>query len=255
MEPSESWPQPPSSLSDASAPEERVITLNTYTTVSPTLDVLDRFSSWRRLTRVMSFVIRWSPRYKRSTIPDWPTFSTVLASGKVCEIPVVVPDEIQATTTRILTLVQASVFPTELELLRQERPLPKASPLLNLTPMFDRDGLLRVGGRLQHSTLDNAAKHPVILRAHPITRLIALDAHHRCLHGGVTLTLSTLRSTVWIIHAKKLIKSIIFHSVDCTRLKADTATQLMGILPIPRVCRSARPFEHCGLDYMGPLQV
>ena len=29
----------------------------------------------------------------------------------------------------------------------------------------------------------------------------------------------------------------------------------MGILPTAQVCQSARPFEHCGLDYMGPLHV
>ena len=60
--------------------------------------------------------------------------------------------------------------------------------------------LLRVGGRLSHSLLEEDAKHPVILPAGcHFTKLIIRDAHQSTLHGGVQLTLATLRRQYWIV--------------------------------------------------------
>ena len=48
--------------------------------------------------------------------------------------------------------------------------------------------LLRVGGRLSHSLLEEDAKHPLILPTDcHLTTLLIRDAHHRSLHGGVQL--------------------------------------------------------------------
>ena len=41
--------------------------------------------------------------------------------------------------------------------------LKKSSTIYNLDPFMDADGLIRVGGRLKHSDLNNSCKHPVLL--------------------------------------------------------------------------------------------
>ena len=54
--------------------------------------------------------------------------------------------------------------------------------------------LLRVGGCLAHSLLEEDAKYPLILPANcHLTSLIIQGAHQRTLHGGVQSTLATLR--------------------------------------------------------------
>ncbi|XP_070149204.1 uncharacterized protein [Polyergus mexicanus] len=83
--------------------------------------------------------------------------------------------------------------------------------------------------------------------------MLVQHAHLRSLHGGIQLTLATLRQELWILRARNLIKSIIHHCVTCTREKAAGPVQLMGQLPQARVSAPTRAFLHCGVDYAGPV--
>jgi hypothetical protein len=59
------------------------------------------------------------------------------------------------------------------------------SPLRKLSPFLDPDGLLRVGGRLQHATKNEDAKHPVILpHHHKLTKLIIINIHEWRFHAS-----------------------------------------------------------------------
>lgn len=194
-------------------------------------------SSWQRILRVTAYLLRWSPGRPRSysLIPD----ASEIKYARLCWY----------------RWLQAQLFPQELKCLKNNQPVPNSSPLSRLFPFLDGNSLIRVTGRLEHAELDYDTRHPIVLCNHPAVRLMVRDAHHRCLHGDISRTLSKLRQSVWILQAKKLIRSVIFHCVPCTRLKAETATQLMGTLPDPRVIRHARPFLHTGVDYAGPIQV
>ena len=55
--------------------------------------------------------------------------------------------------------------------------------------VYKRQGILRVGGRLQHSQLSYASKHQIILHPHShLSKLITENEHLRLLHSGVQLT-------------------------------------------------------------------
>lgn len=69
----------------------------------------------------------------------------------------------------------------------------------SLNPFLDKSGIMRVGGRLSHAPIAFDEKHPIILPKHKISEMIAYHAHIRCLHGGLQLTLHTLRQSYWII--------------------------------------------------------
>ncbi|XP_043064469.1 uncharacterized protein LOC122320341 [Drosophila ficusphila] len=60
--------------------------------------------------------------------------------------------------------------------LHSKQQISSSSPLSSLLPFIDSFGLMRVGGRLQNSTLDYNAQHPVILpRQHPLSQHIIAD--------------------------------------------------------------------------------
>ena len=59
---------------------------------------------------------------------------------------------------------------------------------------FESNGVVRVGGRLTHSSLQFGESHSVLLPAkHVISKLVARDAHNRVLHAGRERTLCECR--------------------------------------------------------------
>ena len=58
---------------------------------------------------------------------------------------------------------QSKYFSNELKILGEKAILNKKSSIYKLDPFLDRCGLLRVGGRIQKSTVSEEMKHPVLL--------------------------------------------------------------------------------------------
>lgn len=135
-------------------------------------------------------------------------------------------------------------------------PLDHKSKLISLNPFIDGNGVMRVGGRLHHSTLSYDERHPIILppKAH-FTKLLVDRYHRRTLHGGVQLMSSVLRRQYWIVNARNAIRHRIHRCIICFRQRAETSKQLMGSLPSARVRSTVRPFLHTGIDYCGPFDL
>lgn len=151
--------------------------------------------------------------------------------------------------------IEQDAFIDEIEDLKANKNVKSSSKLKTLNPYLDEDGILRVGGRLRNSVLPEHSKHPIILKnKSKLTYLIVADAHKRTLHGGTQLVLSYLRSKYWILQAKNMVKAHIHKCVICARQKALVKVQLMGDLPQVRTT-PARPFQHSGVDFAGPLYV
>ena len=85
-------------------------------------------------------------------------------------------------------LVQIAFFKFELQQLNRKGKLSTKSSLLPL--IYIQNHLLRVGGRRFHSLLEQ-------------------DAHQRTLHGGVLLTLDTLRRQYWIVKGRAEVEKVI----------------------------------------------
>jgi hypothetical protein len=89
----------------------------------------------------------------------------------------------------------------------------------------DQEGLLRVGGRLQQSSLPYDAIHQLILPSnHHFTRLVVSAEHTRLLHAGPQLLIASIRQRFWIPHIKNLIKSVIYQCLTCYKLKVQAST-------------------------------
>ncbi|KMQ88302.1 hypothetical protein RF55_12237 [Lasius niger] len=231
------WSEPGSADGNAEEEERRTVATNVARTTNEH-PVLLRFSSLSRLLRVTVHCFRFlhnarNPRNRKESF--------------------VIRDELDLARLRWMRLAQQLDFPHEIKQLGDSRPLPARSPLLPLRPFLDHEGLLRLGGRLQHALLPYAEKHPLILaKDNHLSLLLVREAHEASLHGGPQLTRSLLLRRVWILQAATLVKAVIRKCVRCARFRAATAEQQMGQLPAEQT-RPCRPFQSTGVDYAGPV--
>ena len=124
---------------------------------------------------------------------------------------------------------------------------------LNL--FLDSSGLLRVGGRLHHSSLSYAKKFPIFFpRKSRITYLLIQHCHEKYLHAGVRTVHFLLSELYWIISAKREIRHVLSKCVRCFRVNPKSIQPMMGSLPFPRVSQ-LRAFLHSGVDFAGPLTI
>ena len=156
----------------------------------------------------------------------------------------------------IVRVVQTEAFGEELSCIVQGRPLPRNSPLLSLNPILDECGLLRVGGRLNRSGLENREKHPIIVPGrHHIATLLIRHHHSLVKHQGRHLTEGAVRAAgYWVIGGKRVISSILHKCVKCRKLRGKYEVQKMADLPLDRLQRGP-PFSSVGVDTFGPWSI
>ena len=156
----------------------------------------------------------------------------------------------------IIKNMQLEAYGEDLKLLQNSERLPATSPLKKLNPIIDAEGLLRVGGRLEHADLKFEERHPLILpSSHHATTLIVRYYHARVQHQGRHFTLGAIRSHgLWILGGKRLINSVINSCIKCKKLRGRQQIQKMADLPVDRLT-PAPPFSFVGLDVFGPWLV
>lgn len=96
------------------------------------------------------------------------------------------------------------MYPEAYAALQRNKPVPHLSVLRNLDPYID-DGLLRVGGRLRHASLEAEVKNLVILsKQSHIIKLLVSYYHFKVHHQVRQITEGAIRSTgLWIVGAKR----------------------------------------------------
>ena len=161
--------------------------------------------------------------------------------------------EVQRAERILIYKSQREVFANEIMNLSAGKPVKYDSCLKSLNPFIDADGMLRVGGRIKESGVEN--KHPYIIHAkHPLTAVIARDAHSYG-HLGVQWVLSIIRKHFWIVKGRRLIKRMIKSCITCRRLYAKPCVQIMADLPRDRLEINRPPFTVVGVDIFGPFFV
>ena len=105
----------------------------------------------------------------------------------------------------ILSHLQACAYPEEILCLKQDKPLKRSSSLYKPNP-FKEDGLLKVGGPIEHAPLLYKMKHPIVVpNIHPIASLIIEDVHCKLGHADPQHVLSKLRNKYWIVRANSTV--------------------------------------------------
>ena len=162
-------------------------------------------------------------------------------------------DDIEMGTRLLIKNIQLVHLAADYKTLKANKPLAACSKLHSLMPFLCPFGLIRVGGRLQHSTLNFDAQHPIILpKKHPFTTALVLHFHEKLLHAGSQCLLSSIRQKYWPLGGRKRVNSIISKCLRCFKLKPVLYQHVMGSLPADRV-RPNKSFYTTGIDFCGPF--
>ena len=138
---------------------------------------IERHSTWIKALRVMAYILRFVNALK----------------GKRCS-GALSYQELTCAKLQILKSVQSVCFQSELKELRGGTPIPKSSSIYKLSPFLGEDGLLRVRGRLQFTSLSSEVQHPILLPKGHLATLLARHTHQTRSHAGVNLMLVSLRN-------------------------------------------------------------
>ncbi|KAB0799112.1 hypothetical protein PPYR_06992 [Photinus pyralis] len=158
-------------------------------TITEELEILKKYSNIIKLQRVLAYSLRF--------VKNLSTHKNDKLKGELSV------DEIKYAMRKLILVVQAQSFKREVELIKNGKRLSGASQILSLNPFVDKDGILRVGGRLSKSSFNMRHKHPIILPSNStLTDLIIDHEHKRNLHIGVEGTLSIIRTQFWPIHGR-----------------------------------------------------
>ncbi|XP_060831683.1 uncharacterized protein LOC132915932 [Bombus pascuorum] len=195
---------------------------------------LERFSSWPKLIRITARCLRWrQPRHRGNPLTA---------------------QDLSIAHNKIIKLLQRCYFADDIRQLQINQKSTLKGKLQRLNPFLDKDGMLRVGGRLSHSTLPFSQKHPIILPKSTVTTLIIEHEHRLSLHAGTQATLYALRRSYWPIDGRSQVWSTLKNCVRCCRANPPPVDYVMGDLPAARITES-RPFTNIGIDYCGPFFV
>ena len=274
------WPQKKSATTSALPGQIKAHTLATTTTTDTNV-ILERYSTWERLTRVTAWCKRFIANCRRPvtghTSKKGDTASventaTILVKVSLADVEAdagskvrtvgVEPirfAELRAAEHFWISTAQADNHGTAYRRLLSNQSLLKSDALTPLCPQLDKTAqpaLMTVGGRLQAvQHLSTGVRRPIILPAkHRVTQLIVEHEDRRCNHAiGAQHLLAVLRRRYWIVHGTSVVKSIRNTCVQCRKSRAVPAIQQMGPVPDFRVAGSLKPFSRAGVDYAGPF--
>lgn len=231
-------------LSDKEIRKEVIVSATKVVHQRSLSDRFERFSTWQSLVRAIS-TLRHIARSVHSRLP--------------CEGWHICPKDLgslQEASLYVLRTVQGDTYPSEIKEISSGRDLSRQSSIISLDPVFDADGLLHVGGRLNRGELPDKEKRPIIVPGkHSVARLLIIHYHMSVYHQGRHFTEGALRTAgFWITGAKRLVSSVIQNCVICRKLRGSFASQKMSDLPLDRI-QQASPFSYVGVDVFGPWQI
>ena len=208
-------------------------------TAHPMATLIRHYSSFYKMKKAISWIRR---------------FVFFLQNKRVIRGPVSC-EEMRTSEQVIIRHVQRQAFPDEVHMLQVKNQVKKSSTLYKLSPRLNDDGIMVVGGRLNHAPVALSTKCPVILPyGHAVSHMLIQDYQNR-FHLGTEWLLSQIRIKYWIVKARSMIKCIKRKCVTCKRLYAAASVQKMADLPPERVHPGISAFNVVGVDIFGPFMV
>ena len=203
------------------------------------LPVFEKFSNFRKLQRVVAYILRYT---SNSRLPK---------ANRNLKPYLTIP-EMRNSLKCIVKLIQNAELSDEINSLAKGTVSKKFA---SLSPFLDGEGFLRVGGRLQNSSLPYVSKHPYLLpHGHHVVESLLRTLHVENLHIGPSGLLAIFRQSFWTTKARSTVRKVCRTCISCFKVQPRGNSQFMGNLPHDRVT-PAFPFEITGVDYAGPITV
>ena len=222
-----------------------VMTTQTQANIDPVSKLCEYYSSWTRLVKGVAWILKVKKELQRR--------AKHVSHEKASLKPTL--DDIQAAEKAVLTAVQTTGFRQEVKDLSQGKIVQKSSRLSRLNPYMEQ-GLIRVGGRLSRSFLDQDSRHPIILPSKAkATELIIEYVHEKAGHEGREHVLSDLRRKFWVLKGNATVRRVIGNCLGCRRRLRPAEFQQMADLPEDRLQFNQPPFFITGVDCFGPFYV
>lgn len=189
----EKWPQAAITPSNTDIPERRSTTISAIAVAKQEVDIFNRYSNFTKLIRIIAYIYRFFDRVKRAVQRS--KGSCGLVNSTISQdIAFISVTERQRILQCLVKIIQSNCYTKELRALSNNGTINKNSPIIKLNPFIDKDGILRVGGRLKASSLSYSAKYQILLPGrHPFSLLIIRHEHERHLHAGPQATLAAIR--------------------------------------------------------------
>ncbi|XP_071056032.1 uncharacterized protein [Onthophagus taurus] len=241
-EDSDQWPVNPIfkyENNEAIAKESKPILVNCGENQTHFLDhLLTKFSSLSKIQRIISYIRRFILLSKKNrNVNLFSSFSQF---------------ELQDSLHVLIKHVQNQHFSCVFNALIKNQLVTK--PFRKLTPFIDRDGLLRVGGRLRHSDIPYEHKHPLLLPCDSrLSELIIETIHREYLHPGQRTLHGLLAQRYWILSPRRAIHRVLFKCIRCFRMNPRPQVPLMADLPKYRISE-VKAFSAAGVDFAGPIR-
>ncbi len=189
--------------------------------------IIQNSSNLHKLKRIDAWLLRFF--INRHTNPQNLQFSSYVKAL-----------ELLKAVRFIIRVNQRHFLADECQCFAKRRPVPSASSLANLTPFLDLFGIIRVGGRLEHSYL------PETLNIQ-LTKLLT--------HATIEHTLHALPTKYPFFHPRDSINRVIRKFWTCKLRNSQLVPPLMGPLPASRLKSHLPAFTNVGIDFFGPLSV
>jgi len=220
----------------ADEPEVKKLKVCATSTNEPQNDIMyrlvRRYSSFVDLQRSVAWLLRYRQflraRVNKSSNPQRGPLTCMEMANATMAIVRVVQKEVFSQALNVLHNHADFSSPVTTLSVDQLKKHPSLRELQRLSPYLV-DGVLRVGGRLQHSQLPTTAKHPVLLPSKPpVTDLLILDCHVREGHMGASYILNSLYNNFWILKGKAAVKKALRLCYSCKFWKAGIGKEQMA---------------------------
>ncbi len=218
-------------------PEVKTVVLTAISTPSEPFELLERYSSFNKLTRILTWVKRFISNLKS------PAEDRSLTSH-------ITTQEIEKARIHLLKLSQNHTYSDVIQSVKNNKKVRNHTPSnYNLTI---NNGVLYLSGRVRGNDLQPVKLIPLSLKS-PLARLLIYTTHQSQLHPGIS-TLLSIGSTYYIPGLRNLQKKISRQCAICQRAYARPAHQQMGMLPTSRTSPTP-PFHISGVDFAGPFTI
>ncbi|KAI8487256.1 hypothetical protein Bbelb_350540 [Branchiostoma belcheri] len=208
-------------------------------------------SEWPQMPEGLQQPLQGDPEVKKAVAWIIKVKQALRQKNKATEVGLTMHDLKQAEGA-IFKHVQNRYYHQEIVSLERSKDagVASTSSVYKLNPILGEDGLLRVGGRLDMSSLSEEERHPIILpKESAVTLRIIRSIHEDVGHLGRNYVIARSRERYWIPQVNKLVRKMINRCTTCRRNHGKTGEQQMADLPAHRVMPDEPPFTRLNIRW------